>query len=81
MSRAARIPPPGFDALSPAEKHDYVQSLRDSIVDTVDAPPAPDWHDEVVRERLEAHRSDPSASRPWADARVDIAQKLGSIKR
>jgi hypothetical protein len=70
VSRAARIPPPGFDALSPAEKHDYVQSLRDSIVDTVDAPPAPDWHDEVVRERLEAHRSVSTRRSPAADART-----------
>ncbi len=45
-------PPSGFDELSPGEKVDYVQSLWDCIAATEDRVPLPDWHKEIIRQRL-----------------------------
>jgi hypothetical protein len=52
MARALPFPPPGFDELSMDEKLDYLQSLWDRIAAQPQAVPVPDWHREVLEERL-----------------------------
>jgi putative addiction module component (TIGR02574 family) len=76
MSQALPLPPPGFDALSVEEKLDYVQSLWDHIATRPEELPVPNWHQRVIEERLEAHRMDPGAARPWEEARDEIVEKL-----
>jgi putative addiction module component (TIGR02574 family) len=76
MPRALPLPPPGFDDLSVDEKLDYVQSLWDRIVTAPEKLPVPDWHQRIITERLEAHRTDPGAARPWEEARNEITGKL-----
>ncbi len=67
-------PPSGFDELSPEEKVDYVQSLWDRITASEDRVPVPDWHKDVIRQRL-AH---PDANRmDWAQVRDQITRDLG----
>jgi hypothetical protein len=46
-------PPPGFDDLSVDEKLDYLQSLWERTAAAAATIPVPDWHHEVVRERLD----------------------------
>lgn len=66
-------PPSGFDELSPEEKVDYVQSLWDRTADADDRVPVPEWHKEVIRQRL----ADPDASpRDWDQVRDRIARDL-----
>ena len=55
MSQALPLPPPGFDALSVDEQIDYVQSLWDHIAARPEDVPVPDWHREILAERLAAH--------------------------
>jgi putative addiction module component (TIGR02574 family) len=57
MSQALPLPPPGFDALSVDEQIDYVQSLWDHIAARPEDVPVPDWHREVLAERLAAHEA------------------------
>jgi putative addiction module component (TIGR02574 family) len=76
MARALPIPPPGFDELSLDEKLDYVQSLWDRIAAQPQDVPVPDWHREVLNERLEAYRADPNAGRPWEEVRNELQDKL-----
>jgi putative addiction module component (TIGR02574 family) len=70
------IPPPGFDDLSVDEQIDFVQSLWDRIAETSEQVPVPEWHRQIIRERLAAYHASPSAGRLWADVRTDIERKL-----
>ncbi len=74
MAQPVPNPPPGFDALSVDEKIEYVESLWDQIVERADVP-IPDWHRELLRERLEAYRADPTAGRAWGELRAELQQK------
>jgi putative addiction module component (TIGR02574 family) len=55
MSQTLPIPPPGFDTLTVEEQIASVQSLWDHIAARPEAIPVPDWHREVLAERLAAY--------------------------
>lgn len=76
MPKPIPSPPPGFDELSVDERIDFVQSLWDRIASTHEQVPVPEWHQRILRERLESYRANPSAARAWTDVRADIARKL-----
>ncbi len=57
MSRTLPLPPPGFDALSVEEQIDYVQSLWDHIAVRPEQVPIPEWHREIVNERLKSYQA------------------------
>ncbi len=76
MSQDVPIPPPGFDDLSVNEKIDYVQLLWARIAANPDEVPVPDWHRQVVAERLESYRHAPTQGRAWSDVREDILRKI-----
>ena len=44
--------PPGFEQLSKEQQIDYVQQLWDMILTAPDEVPVPEWHLEVVRDRV-----------------------------
>lgn len=77
MAKPVPLPPPGFDDLSVDEKIDYLQSLWDRIAATPETIPVPDWHREILDERLKDLEADPAAGdRRWfrnASARSSIA--------
>jgi putative addiction module component (TIGR02574 family) len=64
--------PPGFDELSVDEKIGYLQSLWDRIAATPQTIPVPDWHREVLDERLKDLETDPGAS----DSRERVQERL-----
>ena len=66
MSQALPVPPPGFDALSVDEQIDYVQSLWERIAARPEDVPVPDWHREILAERLESLRNDPDNGKELA---------------
>lgn len=70
------IPPPGFDDLSVDEQIDFVQSLWDQIAATAEQVPVPEWHRQVIRERVASYNANLSADRLWTDVRTDIERKL-----
>jgi putative addiction module component (TIGR02574 family) len=76
MSKRDPTPPPGFDDLSVEEQIAFVQSLWDRIVATPEQVPVPEWHRQIIRERLEAYRANPTAGRFWTDVRTDVERKL-----
>ncbi len=69
-------PPPGFDHLSIDEQIDYLQSLWDRIAASPERVPVPEWQQHILRERLEAYRTNSTAGRPWEEVRTDIERKL-----
>jgi hypothetical protein len=37
---------------------------------------SPDWHRDEVRAALAEHEANPTAARPWAEARAELEAKL-----
>ena len=56
MSSKLPIPPPGFDELSPDEQTDYVQELYDYVDSHPQRVSIPDWHLELIEERMARYR-------------------------
>lgn len=81
MARTLPLPPPGFDELSTDEKLEYVQSLWDRIAAHPEEIPVPDWHREVLEERMKAYRANPTEGKPWEEVRADLLDKLQSRRQ
>lgn len=67
--------PPGFENLSVEEQLGYVQALSKRIGDQQRVP-SPEWHRQVVRERLAQYERNPQAARPWEEVRAALQAKL-----
>ena len=76
MAQAFPLPPPGFDALSIDEQIDYVQSLWDHIAARPEEVPVPDWHREILGERLAAHRAEDGHGKEWEEFEQDLTADL-----
>ena len=76
MAANLPLPPPGFDDLSPEDQIDYVQSLWDRIAAKPEQVPVPDWHRQVIRERIAGHEAGPSEGRRWEEVRDEIRKQL-----
>jgi putative addiction module component (TIGR02574 family) len=76
MNRSLPIPPPGFDELPTDEKVRYVEALWDLIAAAPEEIRVPDWHRQLVSERLAEYRSDPSAGRSWREVRDELLREL-----
>ncbi len=77
MTPIVPFSPPGFDDLSVEEKLDYVQSLWNRIdSDPEEDEPVPDWHLEIVRERLAEHRAHPEDVIPWEGLRDELLKSI-----
>ena len=68
--------PPGFDALSVQQQLEYVQALWKRIGDRQDLR-SPEWHADVVQQRLDAYRANPDAAVPWEDVRAELDARFG----
>jgi len=71
-------PPPGFDDLTPAEKLAYVRRLWAQVIASPDALEITDAQRAELQRRLEAHRANPEAARPWHDVRQELFAKWSS---
>jgi putative addiction module component (TIGR02574 family) len=78
MPKPVPLPPPGFDDLSVDEKIDYVQALWGRIAATPEAIPVPDWHRDIVAERLKDLEGNPSAGDSWEVVRERLRTKFGT---
>ena len=79
MARKVPNPPPGFDELTVEEKVDYVQSLWDRVAAKPEAVPVPDWHLELIEERLHRNRTQAGAGR-WNEIRDELLARLRQRK-
>lgn len=52
MSQTLPLPPPGFDSLSIEEQIEYIEALWDHVSERPELIPVPDWHQEIIAERL-----------------------------
>jgi putative addiction module component (TIGR02574 family) len=65
MAKPVPLPPPRFADLSVDEKIDYLQSLWDRIAATPETVPVPDWHRDILDERLKDLQDNPAAGDNW----------------
>jgi putative addiction module component (TIGR02574 family) len=75
------MPPPGFDDLSPEEKLDYIHALWERFAAQQEGVPVPEWHREVLAERLTALESGEGSARPADAVRKDLLAKLRDVRR
>jgi hypothetical protein len=66
-------PPPGFEQLSKEQQIDYVQQLWDIILEVSEDVPTPDWHLEIVRDRLAS--KDSSSTCSWSEVKQRLQDK------
>jgi len=78
MGNALPLPPPGFDELNINEQIEYVQALWDRIAAKEDRVPVPDWHREILHERLADLQANPNAGRPWEEVRAELVKGTSS---
>lgn len=81
MSHSLPIPPPGFDELPIEEKLRYVEALWDRIAAAPEDVRVPDWHRQLVGERLAEYQTDPTAGRPWQEVRDELLRELAGRRR
>ena len=72
MSQTLPIPPPGFEALSLEEQIVYVQSLWDHIAAQPEKVPVPDWHLQVLAERLANYEASPNDGKTWEQLEQEL---------
>jgi putative addiction module component (TIGR02574 family) len=76
MSQPVPLPPPGFDELSVDEKIDYLQSLWDRIAATPETVPVPEFHREILDQRLKDLEADPESGDSWDVVQERLRRKL-----
>lgn len=64
-----------INQLSIAERLDLISVLWDSIPDTLEELPIPDWHREELKRRLAAADADPDGAIPWEEVRQRLRKK------
>jgi putative addiction module component (TIGR02574 family) len=79
---SAPIPaPPGFDDLSVEQKLDYLEALWARIASKPDQIPVPDWHRQVLADRLAKYRAGQGTGRPWSEFRDELRSLFGTTTR
>lgn len=61
--------------LSVQQRLDLIGELWDSIPDSVETLPIPDWHREELERRLAKADADPEAAIPWDEVRRRLREK------
>lgn len=62
------------------EKVQYVEALWDRIAAAPAEVSVPDWHRQLLRERLAEYRRDARAGRPWREVRDELLRELAGRK-
>lgn len=67
-------PPPGFEELSKDEQIEYIQDLWNRVASDEDEVPVPEWHRQLLRERLAT--ADPDQAEPWEDVKSRLSGRF-----
>jgi hypothetical protein len=74
---APLLPPPGFEQLSKDQQIDYVQQLWDMILPLPEDMPSPEWHLEIVRDRILTQNA--ASFQDWNDVKQSLEGKYGKF--
>ncbi|WP_044206168.1 addiction module protein [Coleofasciculus chthonoplastes] len=70
--------PPGFEQLSKEQQIDYVQQLWDLIIAVPEQIPVPEWHLEIVRDRVSSQ--DATQKNTWNEVKQRLMSKYNERK-
>ena len=76
MPKPVPLPPPGFDELSVDEKIDYLRSLWDRIAASPETIPVPEWHREILDERMKDLQAASDAGDSWEVVQERLRKKF-----
>ena len=62
--------------LTVEQRLELIGELWDSIPESLDALPVPDWHREELDRRLAAADANPDAAIPWEEVKRRLREKL-----
>jgi putative addiction module component (TIGR02574 family) len=62
--------------LSVPERMELLDDVWASLIEQPDRVPVPEWHRQILDERIAAHERDPDAARPWDDVKSEIMSNL-----
>jgi Putative addiction module component len=78
MPTPIHFPPPGFDDLSTDEKIDYLALLWGRTTTRSATIDAPEWHREVIAERLRDLDLDPNRGDQWDVVQKRLRERFGT---
>ena len=67
--------PPAFEKLTVREQLEFVRALWKRI--GADDVPSPDWHAEVIDQRLSDYRANPGSAVAWEELRAELLARFG----
>ncbi len=76
MSSKVPFPPPGFDDLSADEQADYASELWDRVTEREHEISVPDWHMEIVRERMARYEREGMEGISLEDLEKELFEQL-----
>ncbi|MGL4551725.1 MAG: addiction module protein [Gemmataceae bacterium] len=65
----------GIDRLSVSERLDLIEQIWDSLPGAVAPDEVPEWHKEVLAERLAEVEANPGGGTPWREALAAIRSR------
>ena len=77
MSSQLPFPPPGFQELPYEEQLDYVEELLNFVTSNAKYVPIPDWHREILEERMARYRAIGVQGRTWDEFEKDLKKEFG----
>jgi len=79
MSHELPFPPPGFEKLSIAEQVDYVDALWSLISVRPDVTEVPQWHLDIIAERLAKYRAGDPGWKTWDEFEAELDEELSRL--
>jgi putative addiction module component (TIGR02574 family) len=61
--------------LTVEQRIELIGELWDSIPDSIEAMPVPDWHREELERRLEKANAEPEAAIPWEEVKKRLREE------
>ena len=80
MSSQLPIPPPGFDQLSREEQLDYIEGLLNYASSGKQYAEIPDWHREILEERMAYYREVGFEGTPWEEFKQELDKEFFQAK-
>jgi putative addiction module component (TIGR02574 family) len=64
-----------IEQLSVPQRLELIARLWDSIPDTAEALPVPEWHRQELERRLATADADPAAAIPWEQVKAQLRER------
>jgi putative addiction module component (TIGR02574 family) len=68
------LPDIDLQQLNPLQKLDLITRLWDSLPETMESIPIPEWHRQELEQRIAAADAEPDKSIPWAQVRKRLRE-------